>query len=303
MPHPMDADQARLVTENLPLVGYHVSEMLMRVPSHVSRDDLASAGALALVQAARAYDATTGVPFNRYAAIRIKGAMVDELRSMDWVSRGARQRARKLTTVADELTADLGRAPTRDEIALALGVDVSEVDTAREAAATRVLSLEGYDGALAEILPAREVGPEESVILDERLTYLHAAVATLPERLRTVVEQVFFHDRTVTDIAKDMGVTQSRVSQLRAEAMVLLRDGLNTHLDPAQVPAAAAPDGVAQRRRESYFAAIAERASLHASTAVAAGVSAVGTATGETPRVPQGTAGFPAPHLPLVAVG
>lgn len=303
MPHPMDADQTRLVTENLPLVGYHVSEMLMRVPSHVSRDDLASAGALALVQAARAYDATTGVPFNRYAAIRIKGAMVDELRSMDWVSRGARQRARKLTTVADELTADLGRAPTRDEIALALGVDVSEVDTAREAAATRVLSLEGYDGALAEVLPAREVGPEESVILDERLTYLQAAVATLPERLRTVVEQVFFHDRTVTDIAKDMGVTQSRVSQLRAEAMVLLRDGMNTHLDPAQVPAPAQPDGVAQRRRESYFAAIAERASLHASTAVAAGVSAVGTATGETPRVPQGTAGFSTPHLPLVAVG
>lgn len=303
MPHPMDADQTRLVTENLPLVGYHVSEMLMRVPSHVSRDDLASAGALALVQAARAYDATTGVPFNRYAAIRIKGAMVDELRSMDWVSRGARQRARKLTSVADELTADLGRAPTRDEIALALGVDVSEVDTAREAAATRVLSLEGYDGALAEVLPAREVGPEESVILSERLTYLQAAVATLPERLRTVVEQVFFHDRTVTDIAKDMGVTQSRVSQLRAEAMVLLRDGMNTHLDPAQVPAAAQPDGVAQRRRESYFAAIAERASLHASTAVAAGVSAVGTATGETPRVPQGSAGFTTPHLPLVAVG
>lgn len=297
---PMDADQNRLVTENLPLVGYHVSEMLMRVPSHVSRDDLASAGALALVQAARAYDATTGVPFNRYAAIRIKGAMVDELRSMDWVSRGARQRARKLTTVADELTADLGRAPTREEIALALGVDVSEVDTAREAAATRVLSLEGYDGALAEVLPAREVGPEESVILDERLTYLRAAVTTLPERLRTVVEQVFFHDRTVTDIAKDMGVTQSRVSQLRAEAMVLLRDGLNTHLDPAQVPAPAQPEGVAQRRRETYFAAIAERASLHASTAVAAGVSVVGTSS---PLAAPGVAGPAAPHEPLVAVG
>jgi RNA polymerase sigma factor for flagellar operon FliA len=300
---PMDADQNRLVTENLPLVGYHVSEMLMRVPSHVSRDDLASAGALALVQAARAYDATTGVPFNRYAAIRIKGAMVDELRSMDWVSRGARQRARKLTTVADELTADLGRAPTRDEIALALGVDVSEVDTAREAAATRVLSLEGYDGALAEVLPAREVGPEESVIIDERLTYLRAAVTTLPERLRTVVEQVFFHDRTVTDIAKDMGVTQSRVSQLRAEAMVLLRDGLNTHLDPAQVPAPAQPEGVAQRRRETYFAAIAERASLHASTAVAAGALVVGAST---PLAAQGLAGPAAPaapHEPLVAVG
>lgn len=300
---PMDADQNRLVTENLPLVGYHVSEMLMRVPSHVSRDDLASAGALALVQAARAYDATTGVPFNRYAAIRIKGAMVDELRSMDWVSRGARQRARKLTTVADELTADLGRAPTRAEIALALGVDVSEVDTAREAAATRVLSLEGYDGALAEVLPAREVGPEESVILDERLTYLRAAVTTLPERLRTVVEQVFFHDRTVTDIAKDMGVTQSRVSQLRAEAMVLLRDGLNTHLDPAQVAAPAQPEGVAQRRRETYFAAIAERASLHASTAAVVSVAVAGVAAPQEAAGPQAVVDLAAPRTPLVAVG
>ncbi|MEP7764574.1 sigma-70 family RNA polymerase sigma factor [Sanguibacter sp. 25GB23B1] len=270
---PMDTDRSELVTENLPLIGYHVSEMLMRVPSHVSRDDLASAGALALVQAARAYDATTGVPFNRYAAIRIKGAMVDELRSMDWVSRGARQRVRKLTTVADELTAQLGRTPNREEIAASLGVEVTEVDTAREHAATRVLSLEGYDGALAEVLPTREVGPEEALLTDERLRYLHAAVATLPERLREVVEQVFFEDRSVTDIAKDMGVTQSRVSQLRAEAMILLRDGLNTHLDPSHVPAPAQPDGVAQRRREKYFASIAERASRNVASVAIAGAS------------------------------
>lgn len=274
----MDADQTSLVTQNLPLIGYHVSELLMRVPSHVSRDELASAGALALVQAARAYDATTGVPFNRYAAIRIKGAMVDELRSMDWVTRGARKRARRLTTVADDLTADLGRAPTRDELAAALGVEVSEVDSAREHAETRVLSLEGYDGALAEVLPAREAGPEESVIVDERLRYLRAAVETLPERLRVVVEQVFFHDRSVTDVAKDLGVTQSRVSQLRAEAMVLLRDGLNTHLDPAMVPAATQPSGVAQRRRETYFSAIAERATRNVSSVAIAGMSIAGTA-------------------------
>ena len=278
----MDADQTSLVTENLPLIGYHVSELLMRVPSHVSRDEMASAGALALVQAARAYDATTGVPFSRYAAIRIKGAMVDELRSMDWVTRGARQRVRRLTTVADDLTAELGRAPSRDELAAALGVEVSEVDSAREHAATRVLSLEGYDGALTEVLPAREIGPEESVIVDERLRYLRAAVETLPERLRVVVEQIFFHDRSVTDIAKDLGVTQSRVSQLRAEAMVLLRDGLNTHLDPAMVPVQAQPAGVAQRRRDTYFSAIAERAALNVSSVAIAGMAITGAMRDES---------------------
>ncbi|SDC84070.1 RNA polymerase sigma factor for flagellar operon FliA [Sanguibacter gelidistatuariae] len=292
---PMDADQTQLVTQNLPLIGYHVSEMLMRVPNHVSRDDLASAGALALVQAARAYDATTGVPFNRYASIRIKGSMVDELRSMDWVTRGARQRARQFTTVADELTANLGRAPSRDEVAAALGVEVSEVDTARQHAATRVLSLEGYDGALAEVLPARGIGPEESVIVDERLRYLTAAVETLPERLRTVVEQVFFHDRSVTDIAKDLGVTQSRVSQLRAEAMLLLRDGMNTHLDPAMVPTPAQPDGVAQRRRETYFSAIAERAAHSSSSVALAGMTVAGAL--------RDGSGAPGGHAGLVAVG
>ena len=139
-----------------------------------------------------------------------------------------------------------------------------------------MLSLEGYDGALADVLPTREVGPEESVIVDERLRYLRAAVETLPERLRVVVEQVFFHDRSVTDVAKDLGVTQSRVSQLRAEAMMLLRDGLNTHLDPALVAAPAQPEGVAQRRRETYYSAIAERAARNVSSVAIAGMAVAG---------------------------
>jgi len=92
-----DAQIDALVTANLPLVGYAVSDLLCRVPPYVSRDDLASAGALALVQAARAYDPSTGVPYARYAAVRIRGALLDELRAMDWVSRGARQRARRVT--------------------------------------------------------------------------------------------------------------------------------------------------------------------------------------------------------------
>ena len=84
-------DVTDLVVEHLPIVGYNVSEILHRVPPTVSRDELASAGALALVLAARAYDPSTNVPFARYATLRIKGALLDELRSMDWASRGARR--------------------------------------------------------------------------------------------------------------------------------------------------------------------------------------------------------------------
>lgn len=266
----MTGAQERLITDNLHLVGYHVNDMLMRLPSHVTRDELASAGQYALVQSARNFDPTSGVPFARFAAIRIKGALVDELRSMDWVSRGARKKIRDLNQVQDRLTASLGRTPTREELSHALGVPISEIDDARDQAATKVLSFEGYDGALAEVLPTREVGPEAALLASEQIVYLRSAVSALPERLRTIVEQIFFEERSVTEIAENLGVTQSRVSQLRAEAMLLLRDGMNSHLSPDQVPTPERAGGVVHRRREKYFAEIGEKvqATIAASKAV-----------------------------------
>lgn len=253
-----------LVVENMPLVGYHVNAMLGRVPSYVARADLVSAGALALVRAARGYDETTGVPFARYASLRIKGALIDELRGMDWISRGARRRARQVTEVADQLTGALGRAPRRDELASAMGVGVEEVDFARSAAEVRVLSIDGYDGALAETVVSTGISPEESLLADERLTFLRAGVSSLPERLRYVVEELFFHDRAVADLAEELGVTQSRISQLRTEALGLLKDGMNASLDPQLVQAADRPEGVAERRRRAYFAEVAARAAAGA---------------------------------------
>src|SRR5680860_748232 len=127
-----------LVESHLALVGYSVNEVLARVPSHVCRSDLMSAGAMALVRAARSFDDTKGVPFARYASLRIRGALVDELRSMDWVSRGVRRRARAASEATDTLTSQLGRTPTKDEIAQAMGVSVHEVHTAQADAETRV---------------------------------------------------------------------------------------------------------------------------------------------------------------------
>lgn len=252
----------QLVVDNLALVGYAVSEMLMRVPSTVSRADLASAGSLALVLAARAYDPSTGVPFNRYAALRIRGALVDELRSMDWASRGARQRAREMASTSDRLTATLGRTPSREELAAALGTDVAGVDAARADAERRVLSIDATDHPVADMVSDNAPGPEASLLASERLAYLGAAVQTLPERLRTVVEELFFRDRPVAELAAELGVTQSRISQLRTEALALLRDGMNASLDPDLVPEAERPDGVAERRRQTYFAAVAARAAM-----------------------------------------
>lgn len=255
-----------LVVAHMPLVGYHVSEVLSRVPATVSREDLVSAGHLALVLAARAYDADTGVPFARYAALRIRGALIDELRSMDWASRGARHRARELSATSDRLTAALGRTPSREELARALGTDLAAVDQARQDAERRVLSIDATVHPVAELVRDEAPGPEDSVLSGERLRYLRAAVETLPDRLRTVIEGLFLQDRSVAELADELGVTQSRISQLRTEGLALMRDGLNASLDPDLVPAAERPDGVAERRRRTYFAAVASRAAMTAAS-------------------------------------
>lgn len=265
---PQTASTDALVVEHLPLVGYHVNAMLGRVPASVSRAELASAGALALVQAARAYDPETGVPFERYAALRIRGALVDELRGMDWLSRGARRRARQLATVSDELTSHLGRIPTRAELATALGVGEDEVEAARGDAEVKLLSIDGFDTTVSDLVVDAGPGPEASVLANEQLRYLTAGVEALPERLRYVVEQLFFADRPVVELAEELGVTQSRISQLRTEALSLLRDGMNASLDPELVPQAARPDGVAERRRRAYFASVAAKAANNGTAAV-----------------------------------
>jgi RNA polymerase sigma factor for flagellar operon FliA len=115
------------------------------------------------------------------------------------------------------------------------------------------------DGDADAMLPRTTQTPESLVVERERRAYLLAAVDALPERLQAVVRGTFFEDRPIREVAEELGVTESRVSQLRTEALGLLRDGLNTHLDPELV--AARPDGVVARRRAAYYAEIAGRAS------------------------------------------
>jgi RNA polymerase sigma factor for flagellar operon FliA len=259
--HAGDPRADELITSHMPLVGHIVRETMGRVPSHVSRDDLTSAGLTALVQAAQAFDAERGVPFERYAATRIRGAILDELRAVVWASRSVRRRARDLEETRSRLAGVLGRTPSVAEVASALGMSVEEV-TANDEDVSRaqVLSLQGSTTAsLDELVPTRAPSPEQLVEHQERLTYLLEAIAELPERLRQVVQDYFFSERPMADIAADLGVTDSRISQMRAEALVLLRDALNSALDPHLVSPATKPNGCAARRREAYFAAVAAR--------------------------------------------
>ncbi len=255
-------EQETLIRENMALVGHMVREMLFKVPAHVHRDDLASAGYAALVTAAKAFDAGRGIPFGKFAAMRVRGALLDELRGMDWASRSVRARARRAEVARQELTAQLGRTPSPTELAELLGVAVGELsnvdDDVQRAA---VLSLQGFAAGTAEdMVTETSLNPEEMLLHRERIGYLHDAVAVLPERLRHVVEASFLLERPLSEVAAELGVTESRVSQLRTEALALLKDGLTTHMD--QQDNGAARNGVVARRRAVYAAQIAARSTL-----------------------------------------
>ncbi len=254
-----------MITSNIPVVSHIVRETMSRVPSHVSRDDLTSAGLAALVQASKSFDAERGVPFARYAATRVRGAILDELRGIDWASRSVRRRARDLDATRSRLAGILGRTPTQKEIADAVGMSLAEIaQNEDDIARAQVLSLQGaQDASLDDLLPSHAPTPEQLVEHRERLAYLVEAVDELPERLRIVISDYFLAERPMAEIAAELGVTESRVSQMRAEALVLLRDALNHELDPAMLTAHPRPNGSAARRREAYFAAVASR---HAAT-------------------------------------
>src|SRR3954466_2523535 len=178
-----------LVRGNVPLVGHLVREVLAKVPLHVSRDELTSAGMMALVVAAQSYDAERGVPFVRYASIRIRGALLDELRSMDWAARSVRTQAREMENVEHQLAAALGRTPRPAEVAATLGISAAELESLRyDVSRARTLSLQAFAPESGpELVAETAPGPEALLVMREKLGYLHQAIDALPERLRLVV--------------------------------------------------------------------------------------------------------------------
>lgn len=215
----------QLVIDHLHIVGSATAHVASRL-TQVSRDDLASAGAFALVRAADRFDESLGVPFGAFARGRVNWALKDELRSMDWAPRDVRVRAKQTTKMRDTLAAALGRIPSVSEIAEAMGVDAASVRQALADAERMVTSLDAPD--------ARRVAwngylPEEIAISSERDALLHRAIDALPEKKRAVVRAIYFEDRTVKDVAEELGVSHAAVSQQRSEAMRMLRDALARH--------------------------------------------------------------------------
>ncbi|GAB2635391.1 hypothetical protein GCM10027270_25060 [Nocardioides ginkgobilobae] len=161
-------------------------------------------------------------------------------------------------------------------MAAALGISVAEVENNDgDVARANVLSLQGSEVSFEEMLVSTAPAPADLVEHREKLEYLVDAIAELPERLRIVVQEYFLAERPMAEIAETLGVTESRVSQIRAEALVLLRDALNSALDPSLVAPHARPHGCAAQRRNAYFEAVAAR---HAAGRVSVRIPQAGTA-------------------------
>lgn len=271
--HPQGDEESEraLILDHLHLVGYALADIAPRLPRHVRHEELASAAMLGLVQAAKGFDEARGLRFDQYARIRIRGAVLDELRQLDWASRSVRALARRVRGATDNLTVRLGRAPDRAEIAATLDVapealEQLEVDLQRAAVLDLAPVVDAH--GVAPAADARDV-PHQALEAREELGYLRDAVEQLPERLRTIVEACFFEDRQLRELAEEFGVSESRVSQLRAEALVLLRNALWAQLDPELVPEEPLPDGLAARRRRAYYARVQAASGVYERLALA----------------------------------
>lgn len=254
------AREDRLVREHLPLVEFAVSQMAARLPRHVPRDELVSAAMAGLAQAARSFDDSRDCRFDHYAQARIRGALLDELRSRDWASRSVRSKARRLLAAHEELTASLGRTPTTTEVADKIGLESSAVEAITGDVHRSVIL--NYDSVIADggaetLLPADEESPDMVLLERERRAYLIDAVAALPERLRHVVVGYFFEERPMQDLADELGVSPSRISQMRAEAVAMLKDGITSQLDPETFSLTDEESPRVAKRKAAYVAAVA----------------------------------------------
>ena len=221
-----------LVEQYLPLVATVMGRLAMTLPVHVDHDDLYSAGLIGLLQALRNYDPTCGTSFETYARVRVRGAMLDELRRMDWVPRTVHEKARKVQDAISQLEQKLGRTPTEAEMAKALGMTPSKyselLDQIRPAAFICLdgvsSSEEGEAGNLYEVVAnAADEGTLEQVSRRELKRIILERLKQLPDMQRKVLALYYGEDMHLREIAEVFKLTESRICQIHAQAILSIR--------------------------------------------------------------------------------
>lgn len=220
----------RLMEHYLPLVRYNAERVHVKLPDEVELDDLISAGIFGLMDAIEAFDLERGVKFETYCAPRIRGAILDELRSMDWVPRLVRSRAHKLDGASKELEVELGRAPTGEEIAKRLKVSMSEFEKmAKDASAVGVVSLSrkwfetdsNKDVREIDVLEDKRGSDPVREIQRKDLKELMTRGLSRAERL--IIILYYFEEMTMKEIGATLDLSESRVSQMHSSILARLR--------------------------------------------------------------------------------
>jgi RNA polymerase sigma factor for flagellar operon FliA len=233
------SDKAReqLVVAYSPLVKYVAGRMSSGLPAHVEEADLISYGLLGLINAIERFDLTREIKFETYAITRIKGAIIDELRALDWVPRSVRARAREIEKAHAKLEHQLHRTPTDDEMARELKISTTEfqdalvkISTSTVVALDELWAVSDSSGDAVSLLDTLQdpdaPDPEQLLAQSEVKDRLADAIAALPEREKLVIALYYYENLTLREIGEVLGVTESRISQLHTKAVLRLKSRL-----------------------------------------------------------------------------
>lgn len=224
-------DRQALVENHLSKVKYIADRIAAKLPPSVEREDLYGAGVIGLMEAAERFDPARGIAFTTFAELRVRGAILDSLRELDWASRTTRRRSRELQAAYAEIEQQRGRPATEEEVAGHLGISIHELHNLLNDLRCLTISeqdeKEDEDGRnpLEAICDTGD-SPFEQYEKTERREKLTQAIDKLPERERQVIALYYLEELTMKEIGLVMGVTESRVSQLRTQAIVRLRGNL-----------------------------------------------------------------------------
>jgi len=237
----------KLVSEYSPLIKFIAQKIAVRLPSNIELDDLISAGVIGLMDAIDKYDPTRDNKFKTYAEFRVRGAILDELRSQDWVPRSVRDKAKLLDKTVIHLEAELGRVATDDEVAVALNMSLEEFhELVHQVRPVSLLSIDEAQSfsnvdkkSILNLLEGTRLNnPFVQLNMKTVKDVVTTAIEELPERQRLVLSLYYYEDLNLKEIGKILRVTESRVSQLHAQAVTHLRARLaqvlgSTELDVA----------------------------------------------------------------------
>jgi RNA polymerase sigma factor FliA len=230
-----DVERERILLDQLPQVRYIARRIHERLPRHVPFEDLVHAGVLGLIDALGKFDRSKHVQFSSYAKFRIRGAILDSLRELDWSPRELRRRGRQVEDAHNQLSIRLGRTPTENDLAKELGLSLDELQNllselnTLEIGSLRVeLPQDGKEQDLAASVPAKqEDTPFFQCLRSEMKQLLAQAISELPEKEQRVLSLYYFEELTMKEVGSVLGIGESRVSQIHSLAMVRLRARLS----------------------------------------------------------------------------